>query len=213
MRQPFHKIVAISFLDAQIIKNPDGSEYYELGEVRSGCEVNSNEEELVKGFFSYLQKKLPRIVSFNGKNFDLPVLKYRAMQYKIAAPWLYLTGDKWNNYNQRYSLDWHCDLIDAFSDFGASSKVKMNEVCSILNIPGKLGIDGSKVMDYFDDGKIDEIRQYCETDVLNTYLLYLNYQHHRGILKTNDFENCQVDLKSYLENSQKDYLIEYLDSF
>lgn len=215
LRQPFQKVIAISFLEAEIIYDENGNEEYRLNEIRSGGNPESAEEELVKGFFSHLKKQPPRLVSFNGKNFDLPVLKYRAIKYGVAAPWLYKMGDKWNNYNQKYSLDWHCDLIDAFSDFGTSARVKMNELCAVFNLPGKIGIDGSKVMEYFDAKKILEIRDYCETDVINTYLLYLNYQYHTGTLSLQAFENAKEDLANYLEmnSEEKPNFGEFLDGW
>jgi predicted PolB exonuclease-like 3'-5' exonuclease len=209
LRQPFHKVVAISFLEAEIIR--DGNqEQYILKEIRSGGNISSSEEELVKGFFAHLKKQPPRLVSFNGRSFDLPVLKYRAIKYGIAAPWLYKSGDKWNSYTSRYSLDWHCDLLEAYSDFGTSARVKMNELCAIFNLPGKIGIDGSMVSEYYDAGKIEEIRNYCETDVINTYLLYLCYQHHNGTMSEAAYIQAQKDLASYLKNSSKNYLQEFL---
>ncbi len=215
IRQPFQKVVAISFLQADIIRDSNGSERYVLNEIRSGGDLNSSEEDLVKGFFSFLKKQPPRIVSFNGKNFDLPVLKYRAIKYGITAPWLYKMGDKWNNYNQKYSLDWHCDLIDAFSDFGASARVKMNELCAVFALPGKLGIDGSMVTEYYDAKRLREIRDYCETDVINTYLLYLHYQHHTGNLSTENFLEAQEDLGNYLGNEglTRKHLQEFLEEW
>jgi len=203
-RQPFHKVVAISFLEAEIQVNADGTEEYRINEIRSGGKEDSSEEEIIKGFFNYLSRKTPRLVSYNGRSFDLPVLKYRAMKHGVAAPWLYKSGDKWNNYMSRYSLDWHCDLLEAFSDFGASARCKMNEVCSILNVPGKIGVDGSQVAGMYDDGKIGEIRDYCETDVINTYLLYLHQQFHTGSLSQENFESAGVDLANYLEAQRKD---------
>ncbi len=215
LRQPFHQVVAISFLQAEITKNNDGSENYLLKEIRSGGKIESGEKELIQGFFDYLKKQPPRFVSFNGKNFDLPVLKYRAIKYGISAPWLYKMGDKWNNYNQKYSLNWHCDLVDAFSDFGSSARVKMNELCAVFNLPGKLGIDGSMVENYYNQGKLAEIRNYCETDVINTYLLYLHYQHHNGSLSEAGFNQARTDLSNYLSNQgkTKHHLQEFLKNW
>lgn len=215
LRQPFHQIVAISFLQAEIIRDYDGQESYQIKEIRSGGEIDTLEPELVKGFFAHLKKSTPRLVSYNGRNFDLPVLKYRAMKHEVTAPWLYKTGDKWNNYNQRYSLDWHCDLAEAFSDFGASSRTKMNEVCACVNLPGKTGVDGSKVTDYFDQGKIKEIRDYCETDVINTYLLYLTYQHHTGSLSSENFLKCRQEISEILkkESPQKPHFKEFQEEW
>lgn len=204
VRQLFHKVVAVSFAEIKIDKDMDGHEIYEIVDIRSGGKVDSNEEEIVRGFFYFLSKRLPRIVSFNGRTFDLPVMRYRAMKYGISVPWLYQSGDKWANYLQRYSTAWHCDLLDSLCDFGASAHIKMNEVCAILNLPGKLGIDGSMVSSMYDAGKIQEIRDYCETDVINTYLVYLNYQLHRGEMDLDGFQHSIQDLAQYLYKYQAD---------
>ena len=215
LRQPFHQIIAISFIQAEIQRDFNGNESYNLIDIRSGGDLMSVEADLVKGFFHHLKKNFSRLVSFNGRNFDLPVLKYRAMKHNIEASWLYKTGEKWNNFNQRYSLDWHCDLAEAFSDFGASSKVKMNELCAVFNLPGKLGIDGSQVLTMHDEGKIQEIRNYCETDVINTYLLYLIFQHHCGTLTTVTFQKCQENLKEFLikKSKEKPHFEQYLKAW
>jgi predicted PolB exonuclease-like 3'-5' exonuclease len=201
LRQPFHQVIAISFLHAEITRDINGQEFYHIIDVRSGGDLSASEADLVKGFFSHLKKNPSRLISFNGKNFDLPVLKYAAMKHEVEAAWLHKSGDKWNNYNQRYSLDWHCDLAEAFSDFGSSAKVKMNELCAAFNLPGKIGVDGSMVMDFFDQGRLREIRDYCETDVLNTYLLYLIYQHHNGSISRDSFVKCKKDLADFLTNN------------
>lgn len=204
LRQPFHKIIAISFIECEIIRDFNGTEFYKIIDIRSGGDLLASEADLVKGLFSHLKKKLSRLVSFNGRHFDLPVLKYRAMKHGVEASWLYKNGDKWNNYNQRYSLDWHCDLAEAFSDFGASAKVKMNELCATFGFPGKIGVDGSQVSQMYDDNKLQEIRDYCETDVINTYLLYLTYQHHTGTLSSDSFDKCKIDLKNFLREKSKE---------
>ncbi len=214
LRQPFHKVVAISFLEAEIHR--DGAhESYHLTEVRSGGVEDSSEEELVRGFFHYIGKHMPRLVSFNGRTFDLPVLQYRAMAHGISAPKLYLTGDKWNNYLQRYSLDWHCDLLEALSNFGSSARVRLNEVCSIMGLPGKFGVDGSKVTEMYDAGQVKEIRDYCETDVLNTYLVYLRWMQHRGVLRQEDFDIASEELLQFLENegAERPYLLQFRDAW
>lgn len=203
LRQPFWQIICISFLEAEIIRDFNGQEFYRIKDIRSGGDLLSFEADLVRGFFSHLKKNHSRLVSFNGKNFDLPVLKYAAMKHEVEAAWLYKSGDKWNNYNQKYSLDWHCDLADAFSDFGASAKVKMNELCAAFGLPGKIGVDGSQVLEMYDEGKLEEIRNYCETDVINTYLLYLIYQHHNGSMSKESFVNCKNSLTEFLEKNAK----------
>ncbi|MBQ4874499.1 MAG: 3'-5' exonuclease [Rickettsiaceae bacterium H1] len=204
LRQPFHKIIAISFLHAGLTRE-GRYECYSLEEIKSGGKQNSSEAELIRGFLNLIAKIKPRLISFNGRTFDLPVIKYRAMLHGIQAEYLYRSGDKWNNYTQRYSLDWHCDLLEALSDYGASAKVKMNEVCAALKLPGKIGTEGSQVTQLYDSDKIEEIRNYCETDVINTYLIYLRFTHYQGYIKTTQYNHCIKELIKQLQREEKEH--------
>lgn len=211
-RQPFHRVIAISFVEADIIQQ-DGYEYYDLQTVRSGGTLESSEEELVAGIFKYMEHHRPRLVSFNGRTFDLPVLKYRAMIHNISAPKFYNAGDKWNSYQSRYSLDWHCDLLEALSDFGASARLRLNEACAAFGFPGKLATDGSAVMDLFDDGKLQAIRDYCETDVLNTWLVYLKYQLHQGKIALEGYQQSIEQTKLFLKEAEQPHFNEFLEAW
>lgn len=208
LRQPFHKIIAISFLLSDI-SNDHRYEIYSLKEIRSGGNERSTESELIKGFLQLIKNAQSRLVSFNGRNFDLPVIKYRAMAYGIQTEYLHRSGDKWNNYTQRYSANWHCDLLDVLSDYGTSARIKMNEVCAAFKLPGKIGIDGSKVTNLYDKGEIGKIRDYCETDVLNTYLIYLRLMQHQGHITTIQHNNNIKELIHHLKQSQKYHLQEF----
>ena len=211
-RQPFHQVIVISFLEAEIEYN-NNLEFYHIKQIRSGGTINSDEYEIVKGFFHYLASINPRLVSFNGKTFDLSVLKYRAMLYGIQAKWLHQSGDKWNNYNAKYNLDWHCDLIDALSDFGSSARVKMNEVCAMLNFPGKLETEGSMVEEMYKSRKLREIRDYCELDVINTYLIYIRYMHHVAKISKDSYNKMIDNLISFLQQENKSHFTIFLDKW
>ena len=211
-RQLFHKVVSISILIADI-KKVNGYEYYEINKIGTISNIDNTEKEMTEKFFNYLCKYTPRIVDYNGRTFDLPVMKYRAMKYGISIENMFKSGDKWNSYSQRYSTDWHCDLLDVLSDFGASARCKMNEVCSILGIPGKIGIDGSKVADMFDEGELKEIDNYCETDVLNTYLVYLNYGLLSGLVNYDNFIQMNKDLKNYMIDKHLSHFDEFLEEW
>lgn len=211
-RQPFHEIVSISMLIADIEKK-DGYEYYTNLKLGTLSRTNLTEQEIVEKFFNYLCIYLPKIVSYNGKVFDMPVLKYRAMKYGISVENLFKTGDKWNNYHQKFSKDWHCDLIEVLSDFGTSAKCKMNEVCSILGIPGKFGTDGSQVSELFDNKELQKIDNYCETDVANTYLIYLNYCLLSGIITKESFYKLNKDFIDFLSEKNKIHYKEFLSEW
>ena len=213
-RQPFHKVVAISFLEAEIERD-GGQEGYVLKELRTGGEADYDEAKLLQGFFTYLERIKPRLVSFNGRTFDLPVLKYRAMVHGISAPWLHKSGDKWNSYGYRYATDWHCDLLDVLSDFGASAKIKLNEACAAFGFAGKFGVDGSMVASMVDDGRLEEVRNYCETDVLNTYLVYLRWQLHTGTIAKGGYNAAVADVISYIdaEKDKRPYLSDFMTAW
>ncbi len=202
-RQLFHKVVAISFLHAEV-ETFDNLECYHIVECRSGAKEESSEAELIAGFFNHLKKYPATLVTYNGRTFDLPVLRYRAMRHDISIPWLYKTGDKWNNYLQRYSANYHCDLLDVLSDYGASARVKLDEVCSLLNVPGKLDAKGSDVAELYDQGMIKEIRDYCETDVLSTWLVFIANQYHRGIIDKDAYEMAKEQTYDILLTQKKE---------
>lgn len=208
-RQLFHSVVSISCLSAKI-ENTDGYEYYKLEKIGSLSRLEYTEKEITEEFFNFLCRRIPRIVSYNGRGFDLPVMKYRAMKFGVSIENLFKSGDKWNSYNSRYSTNWHCDLLDTLSDFGTSAKPKMNEVCTILGIPGKIGVDGSKVSKMFDEEQFKEIDNYCETDVLNTYLIYLNYALLTGTINYDGFIEMNKDLIKYLEDQKLPHFDEFL---
>jgi len=198
-RQPFHKVVAVSFLSAEIEYEGRHENYY-LKELRSGGTAESAEHDLVGGFYQFIDRNHPRLVSYNGRGFDLPVLRHRAMVCGVTAGGFHDTSNKWENYTSRYAQDWHCDLQEALTDFGAASRgLKLNEVCAVLNFPGKFGVDGSQVAPMYDEGRTQEIRDYCETDVLNTYLVYLRYQLTRGRVTKDGYNRAVADVIALIE--------------
>lgn len=209
-RQPFHQIVAISFLHAQI-EREDGKEFYHLQEIRSGGTLEFDEAKLILGFFQYVEQTKPRLVSFNGRGFDLPVIKYRAMKHGISPKWFY-SNDK---YAYRYSHEHHCDLLDQLSDYGASARIKMQEACAMLEIPNKLGCDGSQIEALYNLHKLNEVRDYCELDVVATYLIYLNFARHRGICSHEAFNFAKEDLLQYLDmhKDEKQHFGKFLESY
>ncbi|MBL4748900.1 MAG: 3'-5' exonuclease [Magnetovibrio sp.] len=214
-RQPFHKVVAVSFLSAEIERQGRYETYF-LKELRSGGKTDSPERDLVTGFFKWLDQRHPRLVSYNGRGFDIPVLRHRAMVHGVQASAFHDTSNKWENYTSRYAQDWHCDLQEALTDFGAASRgLKLNEICAVLGFPGKFGVDGAQVSPLYDDGKIVEIRNYCETDVLNTYLVYLRYQLTRDRMTVDGYNRSIADVIALIEaeSEARPHLQEFLTAW
>lgn len=154
-------------------------------------DAQATEAEIIQRFFDGIEKYTPQIVSWNGGGFDLPVLHYRAMINQIQAPRYWDMGEddkdfKWNNYISRYHMR-HLDLMDVLAMFNARANAPLDEIAQLCGFPGKLGMDGSKVWGAYLAGEIEAIRNYCETDVANTYLVFLRFQLMRGHLSQDEY--------------------------
>ena len=149
--------------------------------------------------------------------FDLPVLHYRALKHGIAAPRYWDQGEddrefKFNNYISRFHSR-HTDLMDLIAGYQARAVQPLDQIATLLGFPGKMGMSGAKVWDAYLDGDLAGIRNYCETDVLNTWLVYLRFQLMRGHLDTGAYEQELELTRQLLQNESKPHFTEFLDAW
>jgi len=192
----FHKVVAISAVIAD-----DFGHFSRVNSLEG-----EKESELIGSFLSFLDKKSPKLISYNGRSFDMPMLMSRALAYNLSCPTYFDTKSfgksKWENYRSRYSDSFHIDLMDHLSDFGAVRGLKLDEVCKMCNLPGKFDTKGDDVITLFYDNELDKIRAYCESDALNTYWLFLKYELLKGNLTLQDYASSLLSMQKTLgENS------------
>ena len=152
----------------------------------------ASEAKVIQTFFNTLDKHRPQLVSWNGGGFDLPVLHYRGLQHGVVADKYWDMGEddkdfKWNNYISRYHMR-HLDLMDLLAMYQPKNNAPLDAMAKLCGFPGKLGMDGSAVYPAYLDGKLEDIRRYCETDVMNTFLLYCRFQKMRGGLLEKEYE-------------------------
>ncbi|MFN7096264.1 MAG: 3'-5' exonuclease [Gammaproteobacteria bacterium] len=202
------RIVAIS----AVLRQVDG--YHNKLKVWSLGETNSSEGELIQRFFDGIDRYSPVLVSWNGGGFDLPVLHYRALLHGIHAPRYWEMGEedqafRFNNYLSRYHYR-HMDVMDILAGYQARAAAPLNGIANMLGLPGKMGKSGASVWQQYYAGEIDGIRDYCETDVLNTYLIYLRFQLLRGKLTHDGYSNECTVLRDYLTQENKPHLNEFL---
>lgn len=169
LRHYMHQIVAISVT----LRRADKFKVWSIGS------PESSEAELIERFYDGLDKYSPTLVTWNGTGFDLPVLHYRSLLHGISAGRYWEKGDndnsfRWNNYLSRYH-DRHTDLMDVLAGYSARANAPLDQIATLLGFPGKMGMSGDKVWQNYQAGDIVGIRNYCETDVLNTYLVYLRF--------------------------------------
>ncbi|SCX62703.1 3'-5' exonuclease [Nitrosospira sp. Nsp1] len=173
-----------------------------------------SESELIRRFFEGLDKYSPQLVSWNGGGFDLPVLHYRSLIHGLQARRYWDMGEddrdfKWNNYLSRYHTR-HLDLMDMLALYQPRANVPLDELAKLMGFPGKLGMDGSQVWNAFQNGEIAAIRDYCETDVVNTYLVFLRFQLMRGIFDNEQYQReCEL-VRFTLSKSSEPHWQEFL---
>ncbi len=201
------KIIAISV----VLRIKDKLSVWSLGD------VTSPEAHIIQRFFDGIDRYTPRLISWNGSNFDLPVLHYRALLHKVNAKRYWETGGddqsfKWNNYISRFH-DRHTDLMDVIAGYNHRANAPLAEISTMLGFPGKMGMDGSKVWENYLAGNIEGIRNYCETDVLNTYLVYLRYELMRGQKSTTAYTSECERVRNMLQEEGHPHLLEFLSAW
>jgi 3'-5' exonuclease len=148
---------------------------------------------LISDFVEKIGQLRPQLITFNGHSFDLPVLRYRAMVNRISA-----AGLQVRQYFHRYTED-ALDLCDVLGSYVPGGKVKLDEVSKILGLTGKPeGFEGSRVEEMVLAWRIEEVARYCESDVLNTYRVWLVYELFRGSITDTQLEWSEKQLRDFV---------------
>ncbi len=203
---PHHlqKVVAISC----VLREGDSFKVWSLGE------THEDEGSIIQRFFDGIEKYTPQLVSWNGSGFDLPVLHYRGLIHGVQCARYWDQGEdekdfKWNNYISRYHSR-HLDLMDLLAMYTGRANAPLDELAKLIGFPGKVGMDGSKVWEAYQQGKLEEIRNYCETDVANTYLVFARFQMMRGVLTRARFKKeCDL-VRAELDKLDQPHWREFL---
>lgn len=206
---PHHlqKVVAIS----TVYRHKQQVKVWSLGSEESG------ESDLIERFFKAIEKVTPTLITWNGSGFDLPVLHYRALLHKVIAPRYWEVGEddnsfKWNNYLNRYHYR-HTDLMDVLAGYTGRANARLDDIALMLGFPGKMGQSGATVFSQYHKGHLKAIRDYCETDVLNTYLVYLRYELMRGRLSTDEHTSEELLVKQYLTDENKPHFNQFVNAW
>jgi 3'-5' exonuclease len=185
----YHSIVCVGAL----VAHREG-DHWAIDAVGAPHIGERSEKELIQAFVDKIAELTPQLVTFNGNGFDLPVLRYRAMIHSIAAPGLFARP-----YFYRYSDD-AIDLCDVLSSFAPHAKGTLNELSRVMGMSGKPdGMHGGQVAQYCLDGRIKEVADYCETDIVNTYRVWLRYELFTGKLTPIQFQLSEQKLREFIE--------------
>jgi predicted PolB exonuclease-like 3'-5' exonuclease len=200
LRHHLHRIIVIS----AVLHSGDKLKVWSLGD------NTSTEADIIQRFFEGIEKYTPVLVSWNGCGFDLPVLHYRALLHGISAPRYWDVGEddsnfRWNNYLNRYHYR-HMDIMDILSCYQSRASAPLDQIATMLKLPGKMGMHGSKVWEAYQQGNIQTIRNYCETDVLNTYLVFMRFELLRGKITKLEYDQYCLNLRQLLQQLNQPHL-------
>jgi predicted PolB exonuclease-like 3'-5' exonuclease len=204
---PMQRVICVS----AVLRTREALHVFSLGDEKS------SEKELVQRFFDGLDRYSPCLVSWNGAGFDLPVLHYRALKHGVNARRYWDTGDgdrefRYNNYLNRFHWR-HIDLMDVLAGYQGGRGASLELVAQLVGLPGKLGMSGDRVWGAYQRGEIKEIRDYCEIDVLNTYLVFLRFQLMRGELDASRYDAELLELETKLEQAAEPHLQRFLEAW
>lgn len=132
------------------------------------------EGELIHTFLGYVGQQKPQLVGFNSQTSDLPILMQRGMVTGISAQAFCQRPDKpWEgvDYFARQT-EAHIDIKNLVSGWGIGTP-SLHELAAAMGIPGKMGTDGSSVVDLWVEGNLRAIVEYNHFDALTTYLVWL----------------------------------------
>ncbi len=177
----------------------------------------SNEKDLVHRFFDGIAKMTPTLVSWNGTGFDLPVLHYRSLLHGVDAARYWERGERdqqfrYSNYLSRFHWR-HIDLMDVLSGYNLRGAAPLDQISVMIGLPGKMGMEGKLVWKTYLEGNLPAIRNYCETDVLNTYLVFLRWKLISGGMSAKSHASACADVRAMLSNSGQEHLLEYLKAW
>ncbi len=199
-----HKIVAISV----VLRTAEQFRVWSLGNTKS------DEKEIIERFFNGIDKYVPTIVSWNGKNFDLPILHYRALKHAVNCQRYWDQGDndpsfKQNNYTSRYHQR-HTDLMDLLAGYESSAYAPLDEITTMLGFPGEITMNTAKIGDNYQAGNLAAIRNDCEINVLNMYLVYLRFRLMTGHLLKQEYQQEIEFMRQILEKENKTHIDKFL---
>jgi len=205
---PYHRVVALSGVVAD-----EFGRFVKVGDFGNGsCE----EEDIIRHFFEYVERKNPRLVSFNGRGFDIPMLLIRALRYNLSFHAYFEQNDpiqnksKWENYRQRYAEHFHTDLLDSLGGFGAVRSLRLDTLCVMSGLPRNNDVSSEELLELYYQGEQEKINEYCQSETLCTYWLYLKYELLKGDITQDDYYSYLQTMAESLPNW--DYKKVFLES-
>ncbi|MDO4569417.1 MAG: 3'-5' exonuclease [Planctomycetia bacterium] len=178
------------------------SEKYELLDLVGLSETQFTPAEIVERFWRGWEKYArPAFVTFNGRNFDIPLMELSAFRYGVSIPgWFSPFAKSFEQPRNRFNQNAHIDLCDILTNFGTTRfNGGLSLAANLIGKPGKMDVQGCMVQDMHNEGKFQEIEDYCRCDVLDTYFVFLRTRVLMGYLSLLEEQKLVENTKKWLE--------------
>lgn len=205
LKPMFHKII-VSGMIFRSVKLVEGKPKVELQlltlpSLAAGLATNSEKDMIQRGL-TFIGRNQAQVVGWNIDNFDWPVLIQRGLRSGVVAPDLCKRPNKpWEgmDYFANFS-EARLDLMKVIAGEGNySARLKLSDTAIALGLPGKEGMDGSKVYDAWEEGRLAEIVKYCNEDCAMTYKIWLRVALMSGLLSLEQVESELEQLRQLME--------------
>ena len=164
--------------------------------------------EIVKKFWLGISCYKAKLVTFNGRSFDMPLLELAAFRYGYSA------RDYYQNSRNRFNGP--IDLMDWMTNFGACRLAGgLDLLAKLLGKPGKMEVSGDQVYQMYLDGRLQEVNDYCLCDTLDTYFVFLRTRILTGDIGPDQEAELVARAKELLEAKSSEFpvLRRYLDNW
>lgn len=200
LQHHLQKIVAIS----AVLRSSDLFRVWSLGD------PESDEAELLKRFYSGIDRYQPELVSWRGNEYDLPIIRVRSLLYPLNAAQLWTMEDQvmddLGQLKGGFCYRRHTDLSVTLSGQISDSNISLNEVAGLCGFPAQSGRAGQDAWETYLDSNMHLLRSNGEIEVLNTYLVYLRLLINKGQLDAEGFQReCEL-VRKELNNTASDHL-------
>lgn len=168
---------------------------------------------IVREFWGIFNKNQPILIDFNGKGFDIRVLELWAFQLGFT---IHERHFKKFGVRHRFSDEWHLDLQEFITNFGAVRyRGGLNLLCKLLGKPGKMETRGDQVQSLYDRQEFFKIDDYCLCDTMDTYFVFLRTRVLIGELKLEEEQKLVEEARLKIEQKSQDegFLKGYLQNF
>lgn len=171
---------------------------YEPAKVVLAVGSGDTERDRVGRFIKVFEAYGPRLVTFGGRQADIPLLVARQLHHGIVSQRFVASIAQGYRFKHENQLDLH----DVLGSYGAQRSGRLTDWARCIGWPGKGEVDGSKVAELLKqpEGRA-LVTAYCLCDAVQTAALLIRYELALGAIDPGTYQQLASAL---LEAAKRD---------